>query len=146
MTDALREVRKAGGRQFVFALSSLAPSLAVKVAGMQDARGVGIAQTFPNPNGVALPLQRAFKAAMSAYDAKLTQFTSFHVEGYVSAMVLAEGLKRAGHKPDAANLSRALRQMSEFDTGGFRVNFSQGNEGSRFVDIAVLTSSGQLLS
>jgi ABC-type branched-subunit amino acid transport system substrate-binding protein len=146
MADALRALRLAGGRQFVFALSYLPAGLAVKVAGAEHARGLGIAQTFPNPNGVSLPLQRDFKAALKAYDAKLTQATAFHLEGYVSAYVLVEGLKRAGPNPDAAALARALRQLGELDVGGFRVNFAQNNnEGSRFVDVAVVSASGALI-
>ena len=145
MADALRELRKAGARQFVFALSYLAPALAVKVAGAQQARGVVIAQTFPNPNGVALGLQRNFRVAMNAYDPKITAFSTFHLEGYVSAYVLAEGLKRAGANPDASSLTKALRQMGEIDMGGFRVSFSQSNEGSRFVDVGVVSSSGALV-
>jgi branched-chain amino acid transport system substrate-binding protein len=145
MADALAALRRAGARQFVFALSYLAPGLAVKVAGAENARGLGIAQTFPNPNGVSLPLQRNFKAAMAAYDPKGTQWSAFHLEGYVSAHVLAEGLKRAGPNADAAALSKALRQMGEVDAGGFRVNFAQSNEGSRFVDVGVVSAAGSLI-
>jgi branched-chain amino acid transport system substrate-binding protein len=145
MADGLKALRTAGVRQFVFALSYLPPGLAVKVAGPEYARGVGIAQAFPNPNGVSLALQRNFKTAMVAHNPKLTQFSSFHLEGYISAHVLTEGLKRAGPNPDAAALVKALRQMGEIDFGSFRVNFAQGNEGSRFVDVGVISASGALL-
>lgn len=145
MADGLKALRAAGARQFVFALSYLPPGLAVKVAGAEHARGLGIAQTFPNPNGAASPLQRNFKQAMSAYDPKLTQLSSFHLEGYVSAHVLAEGLKRAGPNPDATALGKALRQMGEIDFGSLRISFAQGNEGSRFVDVGVISAGGSLM-
>jgi branched-chain amino acid transport system substrate-binding protein len=145
MADSLRALRLAGARQFVFALSYLSAGLAVKVAGAEHARGLGIAQTFPNPNGVALPLQRNFKAAMNEFDPKIKQFSVFHLEGYISAHVLAEGLKRAGANADGAALAKALRQVGEIDVGGFRVNFAQGNEGSRFVDVGVVSAAGMLI-
>lgn len=145
MADALDAVRKAGGRQFLFALSYLPPGLAAKVAGAEGARGLGIAQTFPNPGGSNLPLQRGFRAAMTAFDAKITDPTSFHLEGYLTAMVLVEGLQRAGANPTVASLTRGLKQMGELNLGGFRVDFSASNEGSRYIDIAVVSAAGKLI-
>ncbi|MBI3367401.1 MAG: ABC transporter substrate-binding protein [Burkholderiales bacterium] len=145
MADALRELRKAGVTQFVFALSYLPPALAVKVAGPEGARGLGIAQTFPNPGGVALPVQRDFRAAMTAFDAKIAQPTSFHLEGYLSARVLVEGLKRAGPDAKPPALARALRELGEMNFGGYRVDFSASNSGSKFVDIGVVSAQGRLI-
>ncbi len=143
MADGVAELRKAGLRQFIFILSYVPTGLLVKVAG-DGARGVAQAQTFPNPMGAALPVQREFQNAMKAAAPKAATYTSFHFEGYLSARVLAEGLRRTREAgPDA--LARALRGMGEIDLGGFRVDFSRGNAGSRYVDIAVVNGEGRLV-
>lgn len=140
--DAVNHLRKAGVGQMIFTLSYLPAELVSKVAGENAARGVGIAQTYPNPMGVSLPVQREFSAAMKAADPQLKLYTAFHIEGYLAARVLVEGLRRSGDaRPES--LAKALR-AGEMDFGGFRVNFSQSNEGSNFVDIGVVSSSGRL--
>jgi len=144
MADALAEVRKAGGRQFIFALSYLPAGLAVKVAGDAGARGVGIAQTFPNPNGVNLPLLREFHQSMRAAYPTMQGFTAFQLEGYVSARVLTEGLRRGNGEITSENLARALKTIGPIDLGGFTVSFGDSNIGSRFVDIAVIDGRGKL--
>lgn len=144
MADALHALRVAGVHQFVFAMSYLSPAMAVKVAGVEGARGLGIAQTFPSPTGVNLPLQREFRAAMGTYAPNVQTPTQFHMEGYVTAKVLVEGLKRAAPDSSATALAKALRERGRMDLGGFRVDFSSGNEGGTWVDIGVMGSSGLL--
>src|SRR5690606_36481335 len=104
----------------------------------------GIAQTFPNPNGANSPLQLTFKAAMQRAHPRFTTYSSFHLEGYVTAQILAAGARRA--KPlTPTSLTDALRRMGEIDFGGFRVDFSKGYEGSQWVDIGVANAAGRLL-
>jgi len=42
-------------------------------------------------------------------------------------------------------LAASLHSMGELDLGGFRVDFSRGNVGSRFVDIGVVNADGRLI-
>ncbi|MES2943368.1 MAG: ABC transporter substrate-binding protein, partial [Pseudomonadota bacterium] len=72
-------------------------------------------------------------------------YTPFQFEGYLSARLLGEALKRSKEKePTAAGLANTLRTMGELDFGGFRLDFSKSNEGSSFVDIGVIGSDGRL--
>ncbi|PTT18961.1 ABC transporter substrate-binding protein [Acidovorax sp. HMWF029] len=145
MAEGIAALRKAGVSQSIFALSYVPAGLIVKLAGEQGARGVGIAQTFPNPNGKTLPLHREFHAAMKEAFPQLQEYTSFHLEGYLSARTVGEALKRSKDTNlTAASLASTLSSMGEVDFGGFRVDFSKGNVGSRFVDIAVIGSDGRL--
>ena len=74
----------------------------------------------------------------------LTGYTSFHIEGYITARVLVDALRKSPQAtPDA--LARTLKTMGEIDLGGFRVNFAKSNVGSAFVDIGVVTSGGRLM-
>lgn len=145
MADAVAALRKAGARQFLFALSYMPAGLAYKLAGEVGARGVGIAQTFPNPNGVSLRLQRDFQSAMRALQPGAKSWTAFHLEGYVSARVLVEGLRQVNGEISAESLARALKSAGSIDLGGYYVNFDKSNEGSAFVDIGVIDSRGKLI-
>jgi len=143
MADGVAELRKAGVGQFIFALSYVPAGLLVKVAGA-GSRGVALAQTYPNPMGVALPLQREFQAAMKSAFPQTSVFTSFHLEGFITARVFAEAARRTKEiTPDG--MARSLHAMGEVDLGGFRVDFSKGNTGSRFVDIGVVNADGRLI-
>ena len=145
MADGVAALRKAGVSQSLFVLSYVPAGLLVKLAGPEGARGVGIAQTFPNPNGITLPLQRDFHAAMKAAYPELKTYSNFHLEGYLSARVVAEALKRSKDKDiTPATLEKALHNAGEMDFGGFRVDFSKSNVGSSWVDIGVVTAEGKI--
>jgi branched-chain amino acid transport system substrate-binding protein len=143
MADGVAQVRALGGGQFVFALSYVPAGLVAKVAG-EGARGVALSQTYPNPLGVSSPLQREFQTAMKAAFSDVTGYTSFHLEGYISARVFAEAARRSKDvTPDG--VAKSLRAMGEYDMGGFRVNFARSNIGSGFVDIGVVNVDGRLI-
>jgi len=144
MADGVAELRKAGMRQFIFALSYVPAGLLAKVAG-EGARGVALSQTYPNPMGATLPLQREFQAAMKSSSPSTAAYTSFHLEGYVTAQIFLEGARRARESLTPDGVARALRGMADIDLGGFRVDFSKGNAGSRFVDIGVVNADGRLI-
>jgi len=114
------------------------------VVGEAGARGVGIAQTFPSPQGSKLKLQREFQQTMQQYAPNIKDYSYFHLEGYVSARVLVAGLRRAGARPTASTLRAALKDMGEISVGGFNVDFRKGNVGSSWVDIAVVSEGGRL--
>lgn len=141
--ESIAALRTAGVTQMIFTLSYLPASALQKFAG-QGARGVGIAQTYPNPAGVSLPLQRAFRAAMQKSQPAVTTHTGFHMEGYITARVFAEAARRA-RAITPSGVAEALRRMGEVDLGGFRVNFSKGNVGSSWVDIGVVNADAKLL-
>ena len=145
MADGVAALRKTGVSQSLFVLSYVPAGLLVKLAGPQGARGVGIAQTYPNPNGIVLPLQREFQAAMKASFPDVKQYTSFHLEGYLSARTVVEAMRRSKEKDiTPAAIQRALHAGGEYDFGGYRVDFSKGNVGSQWVDIGVVNHEGKL--
>lgn len=143
MADGIAMLRRSGLHQFVFALSYVPPMLINQLVG-GAARGVGLAQTYPNPNGITLTLQRDFQAAMRAIQAPAGPYSAFHFEGYITARVLVEALRRT-RDLSPAGLARSLRAMGEIDLGGFRVNFSKDNVGSSFVDVGVINGDGRLV-
>jgi branched-chain amino acid transport system substrate-binding protein len=144
MADAVKQLRTAGYGRSINTLSYLSVPLLTKVAGVDASRGVGIAQTFPNPNGRSLPLHQEFQKTMAQFAPEVKNLTAFHLEGYLSARVLADGIKLAKGNTSTEALSAALRGAGEMDYGGFRVNFSKSNSGSTWVDMSVVDASGKL--
>ncbi|MEZ5663585.1 MAG: ABC transporter substrate-binding protein [Burkholderiaceae bacterium] len=143
MGESVKALRAAGVSQQIFTLSYLPAPAMHKIAG-PGARGVGIAQAFPNPTGVVKPLQRRFQAAMKASHPELKGYTPVHMEGYVTARVFIEAALNA-RTVSPSGLAESLRRMGEVDMGGFRVKFGPDNVGSSWVDIGVVTADGRLL-
>jgi ABC-type branched-subunit amino acid transport system substrate-binding protein len=138
------QLRKAGVTQSIFLLADTAPGLLVKVAGVEAARGVGIAQIYPNPNGKTRALVREFQAAMKAAYPEVRTYAPFQLEGYVVTRVLVEAMRRVKGELTPAAIGRALQAMGEIDYDGYRLDFSKGNIGGRYVDIAVVDAEGRL--
>ena len=143
MAEGVAALTRAGVRQFVYALSDVSPEAIHRLSEGQ-ARGVALAQNYPNPNGVAMALQRDFQAAMKRGATAGGPYALFELEGYICARVLIEALRRSREISPAA-LARTLSGMGELNLGGFRVNFSKDNNGSSFVDIALVGEGGKLV-
>ncbi|HSV60244.1 MAG TPA: ABC transporter substrate-binding protein [Variovorax sp.] len=138
----IRALRKAGGNSTVYGLSIMASSLTPLG---DEARGIGFAIVVPSPFATRFELVRRYQADMEASGSK--QFSLPSLEGYMDALVLAEGLRRAGPAPTRAALMAALAGIESFDLGGVKINFGRSNrEGNQFVDVAVIGSNGRLVS
>ncbi len=137
-------LRKAGVTQSIFILADTAPGMLARVAGVELARGVGISQIYPNPNGRTRTLVREFQLAMQTAYPDVKSYAAFHMEGYLSARILGEGMRRIRGEVTPAALAKSLQAMGEIDFDGYRIDFSKGNTGSRFVDIAVMDQEGRL--
>ncbi len=142
VAEGIAALRSAGLSKFIYALSYVPPAL-IKQLAKHAVRGVALAQVCPNPNGTKMALQHDFQSAMSRAGFA-PAYTAFHFEGYITARVLAEGLRRT-KDVSPTGLARALHAMGEYNLGGYRVNFAKDNVGSSFVDIAVINSDGRLV-
>lgn len=141
--DAMAALQKRGLRNSMFALSYLVPSDLARALG-PSARGVGISQAMPNPMGVVLPVQREFQAAMRRRYPALQQYSVFHLEGFLCAKLFYEVARRL-KEPSASAFAATLHRMGDIDLGGYHLDFSRGNVGSTFVDIAVADERGKLV-
>lgn len=135
-------LRKAGGTSSAYGLSITAGSL----SSMGDlAHGVGFSIVVPSPLQTKYEIVRRYQADMLANNDK--NFSLPGLEGYMDACVLIEGLRRAGPAPSRAALIAGLERIEAWDLGGVKINFGRGNrEGNQFVDVAVISSEGKLLS
>lgn len=140
--SCVAQLRKVGVGQTIFLAADMSPDFLVRTAGLEASRGVGIVQIYPDPN--SRTGMRDFQAAMKAAYPELDAYTSAQFEGYVSTRVVVEGLRHVRGDITPAALTRALQTMGEIAVDGYRLNFSKGNAGSQFVNIAVIDANGRL--
>ena len=136
---SITAMRAAGSTAQVVTLSNNASGGFIKQLG-EHARGVIVTQVFPQSISYGL-----VKEAQDLARAKgLNEASPAMLEGFASAKVLVEGLRRAGPQPTRERLQAALEGLSKFDIGGLEVNFSkQDHSGLDFADLSIISSDGR---
>lgn len=125
---ALRQKVKAPG----FSISFLGTQPLMDALG-EAAKGITVAQVVPHPGAVAMPLVKAYHTAMARVQAT-PGYSS--LEGYVSARLLIEALRRSGRAATRERLIAAFESMQPFDLGGYEVRYGpKDHEGSNFVEL-----------
>ena len=144
ISGLIKRVRKLGNdMQFVTLSNNATKSFVTALGG--DARGVIVVQSFPNPRGNSGIVREIRHVATSQGhpDMAITQQT---IEGFLSAKLVTEGLKRAGKKPTPQALVVALDSIHDFDMGGFLVSYSPTDHtGGEFVEMSIIDSRGEFL-
>ena len=141
VVDGIKALRAAGVTGQIVTLSNNASGGFVKLLGDQ-ARGVVVTQVFPSERSVNYPV---VKEAMELARAKnISDLTPAMVEGFVSAKVLLEGIKRAGPKPDRAKLHAGLESIKKWDLGGVELSYGPtDHSGLVFADLSIIGSDGR---
>jgi branched-chain amino acid transport system substrate-binding protein len=140
VVDGIKALKKAGsaGAQFV-TLSNNASSGFVKLLG-DDARGVIVSQVLPQSANYALVQE----AAQMAKAKGILEVSPAMLEGFASAKVLVEALRRAGPKPTREKVQSALDNFGKYDLGGLTLSFSPTDHtGLDFSDLSIITASGK---
>jgi ABC-type branched-subunit amino acid transport system substrate-binding protein len=144
---AVKAVKAAGETAQLYAMSYADAQLIAKVAGPQFAHGVAISQVMPNVNNKTLKLVKEFHEDFAKYakakDIKIAP-TFFNLEGYVSAKLIVEAVRRS-KDASPAGVRRGLEMMKEYDLGGYTIDFSPSKHwGSQFVELSLIGASGRL--
>jgi ABC-type branched-subunit amino acid transport system substrate-binding protein len=107
-------------------------------------QGVAISQVMPFPFGVKTPIAREYQQHMTTVGQKEFDFSS--MEGYMTARVLVEGLRRSGKTLTRESLISGLESMREVNFGGFTVNYSaKDHQGSSFTDLSIIGRDGKFM-
>jgi branched-chain amino acid transport system substrate-binding protein len=141
----IKPFRQRRASAFVLATSSVEADNLVGQVGAEFARGISIAQSVPNPYKATAAIARAMRNRMKLLGIAPERANFASLEGYVSARVVAEAIKRAGREPRPAQVASALEGLRQFDLGGFVIDFGPGqHEGSHFVDLSVISADGKV--
>jgi ABC-type branched-subunit amino acid transport system substrate-binding protein len=107
-------------------------------------QGVVISQVVPFPYAQSSPIVREYQQRMTEAGQKDFDFSS--LEGYLTARILVEGLRRAGKNLTRDGLISGLESMRDFNLGGFTVNFSPKNhQASNFTDLSIIAKGGKFM-
>lgn len=108
-------------------------------------RGLVVSQVFPSPQSQVSRLATEYRQLMEAH--KLGNGGYPGIEGYVSARILVEGLRRAGRDLTRERLAEALRSMRGFDLGsGDLVTFGVNDHvGRSFVELTMVGANGKFV-
>jgi ABC-type branched-subunit amino acid transport system substrate-binding protein len=106
-----------------------------------DAAGLILSQVTPPPNLSSSGLGKEFQAAAKASGATVSYAG---LEGYLSAKVMVEGLRRAGRNLTRDSFVRGLESMQRVDMGGLSVTYSdKDHTGSNFVELTLIGKDGR---
>ncbi len=139
IVDGMKALRAAGSRAQMVTLSNNASAGFVKELG-PIGHGVVVSQVFPYERSIASPV---VKEALDLAKAKNLELTPVMLEGFVSAKVLVEGLRRASPGPTRDKLRRALETFNHVDIGGLEVSYSPTDHtGLDYADLSIIGPDG----
>ncbi|CAN5727443.1 ABC transporter substrate-binding protein [soil metagenome] len=141
VVDSIKALRAAGSQAQIVTLSNNASSGFVKSLG-DLGRGVIVTQVFPYERSIAYPMVKEAQELAKARN--LPDVSPATLEGFASAKVLIEGLRRAGPKPSREKIAVALEGIRKFDLGGLEVNYStERHTGLDFADLSIIGTDGK---
>jgi branched-chain amino acid transport system substrate-binding protein len=106
--------------------------------------GVVISQVVPFPYGESAAVVREYQQRMK--EAGQTELDFSSLEGFLTAKVFTEGLKRAGRNLTRESLTTGLESMHDVNMGGFLINYSSTNhQGSNFTDLTMVGRGGKFV-
>lgn len=143
VVKGIRAFREVGISGQMLTMSNNASGGFIKELGA-DARGVVVSQVLPSSRSTNYSVIK--EARMIAHDAKTQPLTPAMMEGFISAKVLVEGLKRCAPKCDRKNFRTALEGMRKLDIGGLEISYSPtDHSGLDFADLSIVSQDGEFL-
>jgi branched-chain amino acid transport system substrate-binding protein len=107
-------------------------------------QGVVISQVVPFPYTPSSAIAREYQQHMTESGEKDFDFSS--MEGYLTARVFVEGLRRAGKTLTREALISALESIKSVNLGGFTIGYSsQNHQGSSYTDLTIIGRDGKFV-
>jgi branched-chain amino acid transport system substrate-binding protein len=140
--EFIRQMQKAGSGAIFYNVSFVGSKALADALGKEGV-GVAISQVVPFPWGRGVPVVKEYQQL--ATKAGYTDYNFSAMEGFLTAKVMVEGLRRAGRDLTREKFIEAMEKM-DVDLGGFYVGYSPKNHaGSRFVDLTIIGQEGKFL-
>jgi branched-chain amino acid transport system substrate-binding protein len=143
IAEFVRQMRKAGSGATFYNVSFVGSKALADALGKEGV-GVAISQVVPFPWGTGVPVVKEYQ--QFAKKAGFTDYNFSALEGFLSAKVLVEGLRRTGRNLTRERFIATMEGMTDVDLGGFYVGYSPTNRaGSKFVDLTIIGRQGRFL-
>lgn len=138
----VKAMKQAGQFPMFLTLSPVGGEVLAQELG-NDARGIGISQVVPYPWNDTIGVVRDYQKLL---DKQKDKFSYYGLEGYITARLVGEALKKAGKDLTREKLVSTLEGMQNFDLGGFKVSYGPNSRsGSRYVELTVVGAGGKVI-
>lgn len=110
----------------------------------KDGAGVVVSQVVPTPYSASKPIAREFIEAIGKGGNKVQpNFSS--MEGFLSAKLFTEGLRRAGSRVTRDSFITGMESIGDQSFGGFSVSLGPNDHvASSFAELSMLTGDGKV--
>jgi branched-chain amino acid transport system substrate-binding protein len=138
----IKAIRATGSQMQIMTLSNTSSQALVKDLGPAGV-GVIVSQITPPPHLISSGLGQEFKNLTMGLGVAPSYAA---MEGFVSAKVLVEGLRRAGRNLTRESFIRGLESMQKVDLGGLMVTYGPDDHtGSEFVELTMINKDGRFI-
>src|SRR6185503_2337441 len=117
--EFIKQMKKSGSGATFYNVSFVGSKALADALG-ESGSGVAISQVVPFPWGTAVPVVKEYQAL--AAKSGFNDYNFSAMEGFITAKVMVEGLRRAGKNLTRENLVETLESM-DVDLGGFHVSY-----------------------
>jgi branched-chain amino acid transport system substrate-binding protein len=139
----VKQMKQTGRSPVFLTLSNNSSNAFIKNLG-EDGWGVAVSQVSPYPFSGTLPITKEFLDLIKGKQDVSASYSS--MEGFISAKVLVEGLRRAGPKPTREKLIAGLESMNRYDMGGVDVTYGPNlRTGTAYIDITIISKTGKFV-
>jgi branched-chain amino acid transport system substrate-binding protein len=139
----VRAMQKQGSGATFYNVSFVGSAALANALG-KDGVGVAISQVVPFPWATGVPVVKEYQQL--AKKAGFTDYNFGALEGFLTAKVMVEGLKRTGKNLTREGFIDAMEKMNDVDLGGFFVGYSpKSHIGSKFVDLTIISRDNKFL-
>lgn len=139
----IEQYRQGGGTAQLFAHSGVDIEQLTKRLSDEQMQGLAIAQVLPSPYKISIRLTRDFNDLVSRMP-KAPPVSYAMLEGYISARVVMEVVRRQGGRVSREGMISGLNSLDALDLGGYLVGFKSSRTGSRFVEMSIVTGAGRI--
>jgi branched-chain amino acid transport system substrate-binding protein len=141
----IEQYRAGGGAAQLFAHSGADIEQLSKRLAEEQMQGVAIAQVTPSPYRIAGRLGKEFSDTVAKTEKLEVPVSYAMMEGYITAKVIVEAVRRQGARPTREGMVTALESIDNFNLGGYVVGFKPGvRTGSKFVELSIISSAGKI--
>jgi len=139
--EFMKAIYSTGAAPMFYGMSVVSGEITAKITG-QKTTGLAISQVIPYPWNPIDDVTREYRRLADKAQVPIG-YGSF--EGYLNALVMVEGLTRAGQALTRTSFHGAMRSL-KLRVAGLGVDFTRGsNTGSNLVDMVRVTAEGRFV-
>lgn len=141
----IEQYRASNGTAQLFAHSGADIEQLSKRLAEEQMQGVAITQVTPSPYKIAGRMAKEFADTVAKTQNLEVPVSYAMMEGYITAKVIVEAVRRQGARPTREGMVTTLDAMDSFDLGGYVVGFKPNmRTGSKFVEMSIISGAGKI--